>query len=165
MKAIIGYKDLAQTVQLAVVCDSAITRARDPFFVPDDRTWKILPLYGIIIDRLGKGIQQKFAYKYYHQCFRGAHPFAAENPDLFVSRWERDGALIMGMPTDIVTLDQEIKTTFDTFIETISKFCTLKTGDMLLFGNEKEAFHIENCSHDYFIDPNCGLPGMKVKIR
>lgn len=175
MKAIIAYNDIdtlsstegISMYKYAVVPDSAIIRAKDPFFKPDGSEWTGMTLHGVIIDRLGKGISTEYATRYYNNCLTAVHPF---DPRLTtwiepVSRWSRDGALVVSPAQPICDESKEVLDIINSIITKISYDLTLKTGDLVLYGDASKIFQIESKSADYMIPPYAGFKGFKLKIR
>ena len=165
MKAILAYNDRNSEMCRAVVCDSAHLRAKEPFFVPDDRQWYGMVLRGVRIDRLGKNISLKFADRYYNEVVTAAHPFAGEPEDNAVDRWCRDGALVVSEAVSAENIDADMRHTLNSLIMECSRNMTLKTGDLVLAGFFDPVFKIENKSYDIFIPQLKGFPDFRLKIR
>lgn len=165
MKALISYYDKVGHEKTAMIADSAITRAKDPFFVPDERKWIGMPLYGIRIDRLGKGINLEFAERYYNECLSAVHPFACEHEDTGVAKWARDGALIISEGSLAENLSSDFKNQINRLISLLSESITLKTGDLILIGEPDASFPIEHRSYNVEIPEFKGCRGFKFKIR
>lgn len=165
MKAVVSYSDSFGEKHVDLVGDSAIVRCKDPFFVPDRREWKVMPLGGVVIDRLGKGIDRKFAGRYYTKCITAAHPFASDDKDRGMTRWGRDGALVISLQDDSSMMSDELKSRIDAEIESISRIATLKTGDLILVGTEESSFPIQNASSNYDVEYQSGLPPLRLKVR
>ena len=165
MKVLISYKDLSGNHHTGMICDSAVTRAKDPFFMPDDREWYGIHLYGVRINRLGKGISKTFADRYYDECLSAVHPYAVNPEDKGAERWARDGALIIGESSSSEEIIAAIKEQIDNCIVEFSKTMTLKTGDIILIGDLDTSFLIASKSYDIMIPDYSGCPGFKLKIR
>ena len=161
MKAIVAYTP----ANTAVVPDSAMMRCRDPFFMPDNRQWQALCLFGVRIDRLGKGISPEFARRYYNECVIAIHPFAVSEPDDTAERWARDGALVVSESLSADSLDEELRKEIDAMISRVSRNATLKTGDLILMVDDDRSFDIKEIPSNHFVEPRSGLPGMKFKVR
>lgn len=164
MKVLVSYIDDNHITATALICDSAITRCKDPFFVPDGREWQALVLRGVVIDRLGKGISSRFADRYYSQCLSAAHPFATNIPDQYAYRWGRDGALIVSQPSDASQIVSDKRELLNNLIAEYSSSMTLKTGDMILMA-EPGSILIEPKSYNIDIPPSNGFPRFTLKIR
>lgn len=165
MKAIIDYHPERKTRQTALVCDSALTRAKDPFFVPNDQRWYGMPLRGVRIDRLGKGIEERFANRYYSECLTAVHPYTDSTTELDVDRWGRDGSLVISETISADNLSAEEKMKIDHLVSEFSKNMTLKTGDLILTGSTEDCFVLEQRSYNIDIPPVDGYPGFRLKIR
>ena len=170
MKAIIAYSDLdtetctalVTMYKYAVVPDSSIVRAKDPFFKPDDGEWRGLPLHGVIIDRLGKGISKKYASRYYNNCLSAVHPYNLNLNNRMepVIRWSRDGALVVSPAVPVSGVEKQVLDIIDDIISEVSYNLTLKTGDLVLFGNASKSFQLLNKSTDYMIPSYAGFPDL-----
>lgn len=58
--------------------DSTIIRSGNPFFIPDfDDRFEIYPALAVKINRLGKSVAERFAYRYYNEITLGATVRAA----------------------------------------------------------------------------------------
>lgn len=165
MKAVITYKDEAGQLHTAIVPDSAITRSKEPFFMPDDRPWKALTLSGMVIDRLGKSIAPKYASRYYSQCITAVHPFAVDESETYFDQWGRDGALVVCPAVSADGLTDEMRDIFASLIESASRTATLKTGDLILFGDFEGVFPLERESKDYNVEGLSGCPPLRLKVR
>lgn len=168
MKALIYIENADKKISSHIICDSAIIRAKDPFFIPDEREWRIKTLHGVRIDRLGKGIKKKFAERYYSECLTGAHPYAVNPADMDAARYGRDGALVIGEFKDADSLSAEFKQKIDELIEFFSDNITLKTGDLIFLyieNSKKEDITIDHRSYDVEIAGIEGCPPMRLKIR
>lgn len=171
MKAVIVTYTPDGTIQDSmVVPDSAITRCKDPFFLPDNRSWRCMHLYGVRIDRLGKDVAEKFAPLYYNQLVTASLQRACEPADPAYLQCARDGALIVSDPADKPT-DCPAYPLINATIHTISHEMTLKTGDLVLIAptagkdNDKNYTEItENPVNIEIFAPE-GFPPLTVKIR
>lgn len=163
MKAIVLYNDNNRQ-HTGLVCDSAMTRAKDPFFVPAEGVWHGMVLRGVRIDRLGKGIEARFADRYYSEILSAVHSYADADTRQ-IERWGRDGALVVGDTATAEQMDEDLKKTMDHVISDISTQLTLKTGDLVLIADPENNFEFEDKSKDYIIEPRHGCPGLKFKVR
>ena len=165
MKALIFIPDKEKnSVRTAVICDSAILRAKDPFFVPDARPWRGWILRGVRIDRLGKSIKPEFASRYYNEALTAVHSFTSLD-EYEASRWCRDGSLIVSEPVNASALTGTSKAEIDDVISFFSRSMTLKTGDMVFIADMENAFHLDSPPSNMEVQSVNGFPPMKYKIR
>lgn len=166
MKALITYFHADGSVTEGVVPDSAVTRCKDPFFLPDEGDYKAMLLRGVRIDRLGKGIAREYADRYYSECLTATHQFrVASEPSDTIRRWSSDGALTVSQCGPKDGMSPESVATVNALIEKISRYSTLKTGDLVLFGMEKDTFPLSSASKDYIVEATDGFPQLKLKVR
>lgn len=143
--------------------DSAILVSGNPFFLPDFSQNIHYELELIVrIDRLGKNIQQKFAHKYYNEIGLGIDFTARDLQDDLKKKglpWEKskafDGSAVIGawisknQYSNINNLNFELRInglvvqqgvtslmlySIDSIIEEVSKYFTLKIGDIIFTG-------------------------------
>lgn len=160
MKAILFDRDIkdliSQPLALTLISDSAITVAGRPVFLPDfDSEWSAEFYLAMKVCRLGKCIPEKFAHRYYDR-FTLAMRLVPTNitaelrsqglptaiGDLF------DNALTLGQwveATEIqdcftatvcektITIDS-LRDLTDKAVSSISRYTTLKTGDVVMLG-------------------------------
>jgi acylpyruvate hydrolase len=141
--------------------DSALTRNNKPFFIPDFSQEVHHEIELVLkIDRLGKSIDKRFAHRYYHEigigvdftardlqrmakekglpwekakAFDGSAPLGeflpkASLPDLITFRLDIDGKTVQqGSTADLIF-------SFDEIIAYVSRFITLRTGDLIFTG-------------------------------
>ena len=144
--------------------DTAILLKKQPFFVPDfseDLQYEVELL--VKINKVGKHISTKFAHKYYDQVSVGIDFTARDLQRELKSKglpWERskafDGSAVVGKWVDKSSLNKDIKDlsfslekndetvqegltklmlySVDELIAYISKFFTLKIGDIIFTG-------------------------------
>lgn len=166
MKAILTYTAADRTEVTAVIPDSAITPSREPFFVPDSRKWSAIPAVGVRIDRLGKGIDGRFADRYYSECFTAVHPFADGDRDADIaSRWAIDGALVISPTVPADGIDPAVRAALERLIARTSLLSTLKTGDLIMVGDYDRAFSLGPPPSDHPVKGPEGFPEMKLKVR
>ena len=143
--------------------DTAYVQKNHPFFIPDFSQLIHHEVEVLVkIDRIGKHIQTKFAYKYYQQIGLGID-FTARDLQQILKKsglpWEKakgfDGSAVIGdwfdksIFDDINKLDFQLKKNgvivqrgntdqmiwkIDELIAEISKFFTLKIGDIIFTG-------------------------------
>lgn len=126
--------------------ESALIRAGQPFFVPDwDAHFEAEVMFTIRIHRLGRYIAPQFAARYFSEATLGVN---------FVARDKLDALSAKGLPWDLATgfdqsaavgsfypiehlLGEENLISTDVIhegIATCSRYYTLKSGDLLMFG-------------------------------
>ena len=143
--------------------DSALLRKNKPFFLPDfsDNIHYEAEIV-VKISKLGKGISAKFAHRYYDEITMGIDITARDIQSKFIKGglpWELskgfDGAAPVGkfVPVntikDVRNIDFRLEINGNTaqksnshdmifgineIIEYVSRFCTLKTGDLIFTG-------------------------------
>lgn len=149
--------------------DSALNKNGKPLFIPDfDPVFEATPSMAVRIDRLGKSIQAKFAGRYYnelalavttkarelfnHLSTAGLPTEAACCFDQSVTIGEyfnkallqdniKEAVFSIGTDTVTCTLDG-LPGMIDDFISNISRFNTLKTGDILLLPLSDSKFEL-----------------------
>lgn len=129
--------------------DSALLFNRRPLFVPDFAehfTWSSTIVARV--NRLGKNVPRKFAHRYYDALTVGLAVRAEGMTDALAEAW--DGAAVLGdwLPVGDVELParwevcvdgvlaaggstDSLTTDIDQLIEYVSRYFTLKTGDLL----------------------------------
>lgn len=134
--------------QMHLTPDSGIIVRNNPWFVPEDSAhWECHPLVGVRIDRLGMHIDLRFARRYYNSMVVATHQRAVHD-EAASAEWLRDGALAMGTPValggsdEVLALDiaglrldipvSQFEQLVNAAIEYISRFVTLRTGDLVL---------------------------------
>lgn len=165
MKAFVITATQEGGTQTQVVPDSALTRCKDPFFVPDNCPWRATVYRGLRIDRLGKGIEARFADRYYSECITSVHPFPTDVATDPAEEWACDNALTISEPTAATDLDEAARNRFGDLIEKISRRTTLKTGDLILLGSPRESFEIGTPPQNYEIPTQGAFPGLRFKVR
>ena len=172
-----------ETPVLFTKADSALLKDGKPFFIPDDLGMIEYETELVVrICRLGKTIPERFAHRYYDAVTVGID-FTARDMQRRLrdagSPWEVckgfDGAAAIGKWIDIQTfrnvqtlhfrLDingatvqrghaSEMLYGIDALIAYISRFFTLKTGDLLYTGTPAGvgAVHINDCLEGYIED-------------
>lgn len=114
---------------VGIVPDSAIEPARNPFFVPEgDSRWVVVPLTGVRIDRLGKGIATCFADRYFSEVVSAVHTCSCSTDPV---EWSHDGALLVGTaaPKDDYAA---LAASMTDLVAKAATAMTLKTGDLVL---------------------------------
>lgn len=156
MKAIRIFEDTTsagctQLPRLRLYADSAIGRDVMPLFIPDlPGAWNARVCVAVRINRMGKGISPKFAMRYADAISAVVLMLPAEEPQ----RWDTSGILALldsAVTTgrwhecnvadiDVVGLEAGgISCTFTaadldfaTAISSVSRFATLRTGDIII---------------------------------
>lgn len=169
MKAILFDRNIndpiPNPVGLTLISDSAITIAGRPVFLPDfDSQWSAEFYLALKVCRLGKCISEKFAHRYYDR-FTVAMRLVPVNVtaelrsqglptaigDIF------DNALTLGSwieTPDIaesfnITANEDsvsinnLKQIADEAIATVSRYTTLKTGDVIMIGRTTETIIVD----------------------
>lgn len=165
MKAIVVTKTVDNKKNAIIVCDSAIIRAKDPFFLPNDLCWKALCLQGVRINRLGKSINASFAERYYDECLSAVHPYCANHDETYLQQWGFDGALVVSEPAPVETLSSEFQKKVDRIISEVSGYATLKTGDLILLEAETDSSPAVLTKGDFTFSSDVGTPSLKLKVR
>lgn len=172
--------------------DSAILKNNKPFFLPDFSS-NIQGESGIVIkiSKLGKSIEPRFAHRYYDEvtagiditagdiqaglsgtgfpwelskCFDGAFPLGRFLPvDMFNDRnsldfkLEKNGAVVQhGNTADMIFSVDEI-------ISFVSRFFTLKTGDLVFTGSPSPSGPLKR--NDHLVAYIGDLPLLDFMIR
>ena len=154
--------------------DSAIIRNNKPFFLPDFSKEVHHEIELVLkIDRLGKGIDEQFAHRYYHEigigvdftardlqrvakekglpwekakAFDGSAPlggFLAKEklPDPILFRLEINGKTVQeGSTADLIF-------SFDKIIAYVSRYITLRTGDLIFTGTPAGVGPVQRSDH------------------
>lgn len=127
--------------------DSAVVTRSQPWFEPDQGApWFGEVYLAAIVSRLGKGVAERFARRYYDSLSVVVHP----RPNVAGSfyEWTRDGAILVGdhIPVSDIADRTEIcigetsyrvdiaqmLEAFDRLLSDITEHHTVKTGDMLM---------------------------------
>lgn len=145
---------------VAVIPETAIVRPGTPFFMPDwGGAWSMRLLRGVVVDRLGRCIASKFAYRYYNTLIVALQPYpldettTAAAPSVVKAF---DGSLLTAkMPQGCMQLNMKIFSLprvdcearliedksirfdvkcreYDEAVAYASNFFTLHTGDIVL---------------------------------
>lgn len=159
-----NYEKHAGPIAAHIIPDSAILKDGKPFFIPDfSETFTFYPSLVIRINRLGKNISRNFAYRYYSDVTFGItviaddiskHFLSAGLPNSIANAF--DGSAILGEFKEIerfgninnlrLTAKINNKTVYefntnqmildtDSIIEYLSKYFTLKIGDLVYTGS------------------------------
>ena len=144
--------------------DSALLRNNDPFYIPDFSDEIHFETEIIVrINRLGKGIEEKYARRYYNEIGLGVDFTARDLQNILRQKglpWEKskgfDGSAVISKFTDIENFENKIDElpfhleingeirqkgntknmiySINKIISELSKFFTLKTGDLIFTG-------------------------------
>lgn len=124
-----------------VVADSALAFNRRPWFVPDFGTgWSARLGFAVRISRLGKGVKERFASRYYDAYTVAMLPMCADPLPLLTYM---DGAVVVGdwvaaetTPTAVTTPDASSaapeQAAIDRALAVATETATLKTGDIII---------------------------------
>lgn len=144
--------------QLTLIADSSITPPGRPIFLPDfTDCWAVEFYFAVKVSRLGKDIALKFASRYFESFTLAMRLVPVDIADALRSAGRADGvasvfdnALTLGdwvpFPADSDATDSQLAITLNDAqivierprlcaaqaVETISRYCTLKTGDILM---------------------------------
>lgn len=157
MKLIILNNDNNGNITVHLMADSTMLRSRQPFFVPDHAPhYAVEPVLALRIGRLGKCIAQRFAHRYIDAVTAAfivkpldddMHPASLGGMEAII-----DGAAMMGawQPCDcslpLPTMQwshndsthtltpQQLQFNVNEVIETLSRYGTLKMGDIICMG-------------------------------
>lgn len=140
-----------------LLADSSLLRSGQPFFVPDHAPhYAVQPMLALRVGRLGKCIAKRFAHRYI-DAVTATFVVKPVDQDLRPSSLGglediMDGAAMMGnwQPCESIThlptlqwshngtehqiTPQELEPAIDEVIEKISRYCTLKMGDIVCVG-------------------------------
>ena len=158
MKVVAFHHPQATALELPpaieLIADSAIVWPGHPLFLPDfDQAWTGRVMLAFRISRLGKGIAQKFASRYYDAMTLALVPRSLALHEELEGQCRPaglsgcfDGAVVMGRWIDLPADDREVtgdveglSVTIDSpltaaaqAIAALSQYSTLKTGDILM---------------------------------
>lgn len=124
-------------------CDSSLLNQRKPFFLPDwSEDIRMTPCTVVRICRLGRCIQPKFAARYYDAIADGINFRAADM--LTQGKWNEafafDASLCVGLWREP---DGTISESIHQAIADVSRFVTIRIGDLVFVDAPQEAQHIE----------------------
>lgn len=119
---------LTREGRLRVLPDSALGRNRQPWFVPDfGDNWRASTAMAVRIGRLGKGVRLKFARRYFDAM---TLLWVPETDGVECAVLDcMDGAAVPGEWLPIP--DDADLNEFERMLERVTRFCTVKTGDIL----------------------------------
>ena len=172
-----------------LIPDSALQKSGKPFFVPVFAEHFSGSVYmAVHICRLGKNIAAKFAHRYYDECglcFAITADNLLEKLQSEGRPWAMatafDGSIIIGEPSpaevlsgvDVVLSDcgkelwreslTGMNARFDNMIEYVSRFFTLKIGDIILIAINKSKSEINIGSH--FMAAINGKSSLDIRIK
>lgn len=164
MKAIC-IDSLEQPLQLHVVPDSGVNGRNRPWFVPDDMGdgCQAVPYAGAVVDRLGMHIGEQFARRYYNSLAAAVH-LRSDKADKAVE-WCRDDNLTAGTEhTPAAGFDEAFLADVDRAIATVSRFMTLKTGDLVLLRTDRAPVTV-HIGDNQAVDVLEGLNSVPLKVR
>lgn len=172
MKAILFDRNINHSIsfppKLTLISDSAITIAGRPVFLPDfDSQWLAEFHIAIKICRLGKCISEKFAPRYYDRITVAMRLTPANITAELRSQGAPtaigdifDNALTLGDWIEINEIGENttvaveettatiesIKKIANEAIASVSRYTTLKTGDVIMLGRVRDFFNVERGS-------------------
>lgn len=169
--------NVGTTPSIDIIADSAVIKDGKPLFIPNfSNNWTAEATIAIRISRLGKNIGAKFASRYYDAITTVLRikptDCKSNNTALYTSF---DGSIIMGNWETINSSELNItiadkKYTFsiddldiDNAIATISKYITLKIGDVIILGHYADNINI-SIDNSIIINLN-ETENLKVKIK
>ncbi len=130
----------------SLLADSAVVRTGTPLFLPDFATdWVLEIVPGVVIDRLGKWIEPRFASRYYSEAILAARLLPPEGDPQGAFAMSFDGAFAPGRHIpfpesgefaisvagyDHLTLSADTLC-IDETVALASRFMMLKTGDIV----------------------------------
>ncbi|MDE7408159.1 MAG: hypothetical protein K2M76_07030, partial [Muribaculaceae bacterium] len=132
-----------------VVADSALAFNRRPWFVPDFSTeWRASFGLAVRVSRLGKGVAERFASRYYDAYTVAMLPTCATPLPLLTYM---DGAVVLGdwivsdsVPTSVTASEHTVMApepaVIDRALATATLSATLKTGDIIIIPLEIPEF-------------------------
>jgi len=138
---IVGYTYYQQQHRYTMKCDASLLNQRKPFFLPDwARDFRYIPCIVVRISRLGKGIEARFADRYYDAVATGLD-FVAY--DMLLTDYAQatafDNSLCVGEWQPTESLHDEEKIQIAQAIHDASQIVTLRMGDLLYIDTAQEA--------------------------
>ena len=133
--------------QAHAAADSAVVTRSQPWFEPEQGApWSGEVYIAAIVSRLGKGVAERFASRYYDSLSVVVHPRPAVAGSFY--EWTRDGAILAGdhVPVGDIAGKTEVRIgetsyavdiaqmlgEFDRLLCDVTEHHTIKTGDMLM---------------------------------
>ncbi len=133
--------------RMHAAADSAVVTRSQPWFEPEQGApWFGEVYIAVIVSRLGKGVAERFARRYYDCLSVVVHPRPAVAGSFY--EWTRDGAILVGDHVSIgdiadktevrigetsYTVDiAQLFGEFDRLLSDVTEHHTIKTGDMLM---------------------------------
>lgn len=178
----------ASDLRVRLVADSAVVPSGKPFFVPDFAgCFSGRPALGVRIDRLGKHIAARFAHRYFNAvaacCMVSPHEMvhAGMDAEEDARLQSFDGSVLLGnfLPYDgekdlTVSLHNgkslagewllpQTALVLHQLIEELSRYFTLKMGDLILCDSGKEAVDLQIGSEVH--GSVCGEASLTTRIR
>lgn len=155
--------------------DSAILRSGGPFFIPDFAAdFRAYTATAYRIGRLGKGIARRFASRYIDASSAAAVVVAVD----LLERCRRcglpwapavafDKCCWLGnfMPVEALMLSEAKRIAVEKAVEILSRDITLKTGDLILIGEAREAMRLQAPSPFEIYDDNNKTKLLDIHIR
>lgn len=168
MKVIVLTPKDIDSFNIDIIADSALQKSGKPFFIPEfAKNFQAKPMIAAHINRLGKNISKKFAERYYQEIGLCLSITATDllndlkaNGEPWAKATAFDGSTIIGEFFDKENIGSNVTVNVDTnsyseeikesdinekikcAIEYISKFFTLKIGDIILFETQHKAIKL-----------------------
>lgn len=184
--------DIPKEPVIFIKPDSAVLQKRNPFYIPDFTANVHFELELVVkINRLGKHIQEKFAHKYYDEIGLGIDFTARDLQEECKEKglpWEKakafDGSCVLGKFIPVQTLKNKSDIEFhltkngevvqqgqssqmlfdiDRIIAEVSRYFTLKIGDLIFTGTPAGVGKIE--PGDELQGYLEGQPNLKVRVK
>ncbi len=136
---ILGITDIGSGLYTYIKPDSALLVNEKPFFLPEFSEQILCrPCFIVRVCRLGKCIEERFAHRYYDAWTIGLNMRSAaetiNHTDRLVSDLERigfDNSLVVGSFGQWIINKGQLLLDIDTAIAELSKYVTIRMGDMI----------------------------------
>ncbi len=152
---ILGLTHFNHAIQQYMKPDSALLVNNKPFFLPDfSHALAMYPCLVVRINRLGRNVEQRFAHRYYdawtiglNMCALDLLQVASEQGNNYTNGIAFDNSLVVGEFTSLEVpkvgtllhneqpyvelTDEQLIATIDEAIEQITRFVTIRMGDMI----------------------------------
>lgn len=168
MKVIVLTQKDIENYNIDIIADSALQKSGKPFFIPEfAKAFQAKPMIAAHINRLGKNISKKFADRYYQEIGLCLSITATDllnqlkaNGEPWAMATAFDGSTIIGdffskeeigndlnitletNSTNQISEENGITSKIATAIEYVSKFFTLKIGDIILLQSKQNAINL-----------------------
>lgn len=138
---------------IRIISDSAMLKDSKPFYLPEFAPcFRARASLAVRIDRLGKNIAPRFAHRYYCEAAAALNIETSGMEGSCAEGWSFDGAAVVGtfMPIEKYGIpanfsiecgddrqvwnSSELRLSIDDAIAEVSRYFTLKTGDLIFLG-------------------------------